>query len=196
MNSQPTILIVEDERELADTYAEWLAVDYNVEVAYSAAAAIDKLSNDLDVALLDRRLPGMSGNAIIDEIDQQNIDCRIAMITAVDPDFDILDMGFDEYLVKPVLKDKLKNCVNRLLRLKTYNDQFKESYSLATKQRLLEEEKSVAELDEHEDYHEAVSRLHELQEQIDGMFNEFTRDDYQLIYEELDANVATKGTQQ
>lgn len=164
-------------------------------MAYSAADAIDKLTDDLDAALLDRRLPGMSGNAIINEINQRDIDCRVAMITAVDPDFDILGMDFDEYLVKPVLKDELTNCVDRLLRLKTYDDQFKESYALATKQRLLEEEKSVAELDEHEEYHEAINRLHELQEQIDGMFDEFTRDDYQLIYEGLDANVARSRTQ-
>lgn len=67
-NPEPTILIVEDERELADTYAKWLLDDYSVTVAYSAADAIDKLTDDLDVALLDRRLPGMSGNAIINEI--------------------------------------------------------------------------------------------------------------------------------
>ncbi len=187
---------MEDERELADTYAEWLAVDYSVKVAYSASDAFEILTDDIDVAFLDGRLPEMSGNAIITEINQRNIECRIAMITAVDPDFDILDMDFDEYLVKPVLKDKLQNCVDRLLRLKTYDDQFKESYSLATKQRLLEEEKSVAELEEHDEYHEAMSRLHELQEEIDGMFDEFTRDDYQLIYEELDAKVASPGTQQ
>jgi DNA-binding response OmpR family regulator len=194
-NCQPTILIVEDERELADTYAEWLAADYEVIVTYSASSAIEKLTDDIDVALLDRRLPGMSGNAIIEQINHRNIECRIAMITAVDPDFDVLDMGFDEYLIKPVLKDDLTDCVNRLLRLKTYDEQFKESYALATKQRILENEKSVAELDEHQEYREAVSRLHELQEQIDGMFTEFTRDDYQLIYEELDANVAQSGTQ-
>lgn len=33
------------------------------------------------------------------------------MVTAVKPDFDIIDMGFDNYLVKPVSKDNLYTTV-------------------------------------------------------------------------------------
>lgn len=194
VNTKPTVLIVEDERELADTYAQWLADDYHVNVVYSGEDGINQLTNNLDIALLDRRLPDMSGNDIITEIQEREINCRVAMITAVDPDFDILRMNFDEYLVKPVLKDNLNNCVTRLLRLKEYDEQFKESYALAVKQQLLEEQKPVAELEENEEYHEALHRLHELQDRLDVTFDEFTSEDYELIYKNLIADIPTTGT--
>lgn len=193
-NKKPAVLIVEDERELADTYVQWLAGDYHVDVVYSGNDAINQLTNDLDIALLDRRLPDMSGNEIITEIQEREINCRVAMITAVDPDFDILQMNFDEYLVKPVLKDNLTKCVNRLLRLKEYDEQFKESYALAVKQQLLEEQKPVAELEENDEYHEALHRLHELQDRLDVTFDEFTSEDYELIYKNLKAYLPTTGT--
>lgn len=193
-NKKPAVLIVEDERELADTYVQWLAGDYHVDVAYSGNDAINQLTNDLDIALLDRRLPDMSGNEIITEIQEREINCRVAMITAVDPDFDILQMNFDEYLVKPVLKDDLTKCVNRLLRLKEYDKQFKESYALAVKQQLLEEQKPVAELEENDEYHDALQRLHELQDRLDVTFDEFTSEDYELIYKNLKAYLPTTGT--
>lgn len=72
------------------------------------------MSTEVDVVLLDRRLPDMMGEELIPEVREQNPDVGIAMVTAVHPDFDILDMGFDDYLTKPVDKHALTELVHTL----------------------------------------------------------------------------------
>ncbi len=44
----------------------------------------------------------MSGDEVLDTIAERGIDPAVVMVTAVDPDFDIVEMPFDEYLTKPV----------------------------------------------------------------------------------------------
>jgi len=59
------------------------------------------IDETVDVVLLDRMMPGMSGQEVLAAIRERGLDCRVAMVTAVDADFDVIEMGFDEYLGKP-----------------------------------------------------------------------------------------------
>jgi len=104
----PLVLVVEDEPDLADLYAAWLGDEYRVRTAYGGQEALDELDeadDEVDAILLDRRMPGLSGDEVLAAVRERGIDCRVAMVTAVEPDFDILKMGFDDYLVKPVTSD-------------------------------------------------------------------------------------------
>ena len=99
-----TVLVVEDERGLADMYATWLAeAGYQTRVAYDGPDAMNELSPELDIALLDRRLPRMTGDDILDEIRDRNYHCEVAMVTAVDPDIDIVGMRYDTHR-SPVMR--------------------------------------------------------------------------------------------
>lgn len=180
-----TVMIVEDEEELADTYARWLEADYAVHTAYTGKEAIDSLSEEIDVVLLDRRLPDIPGQEVLAELHSRGIDCRVAMITAVDPDFDIIDMDFEDYIVKPVLKSELQDIVDRLIRLSTYDKRFQESFAIASKIEVLDNEKTHAELSANEDYEALRHRLNELQEGIDDLFSEFDHRDFTTVYSEL-----------
>lgn len=53
------VLVVEDERLLADAIAEWLRdATHAVDLAYDGAAALERVGvNDYDVVVLDRDLP-------------------------------------------------------------------------------------------------------------------------------------------
>jgi DNA-binding response OmpR family regulator len=110
-----TVLVVEDERGLADMYATWLAeAGYETQVAYDGPDAMEALSPELDIALLDRRLPRMTGDDILDEIRDRNYHCEVAMVTAVDPDVDIVGMRYDEYITKPIKREQITETVERL----------------------------------------------------------------------------------
>ena len=164
---ETTILIVDDESAVTDVYAAHLESVYDVRTAYDGSEALEKLDTDVDAVLLDRRMPGMSGDEVLSHIREEEYDVRVAMVTAVDPDFDILDMGFDDYVVKPVSRDELFETVDRLLAYSTYDDTFQEYFSLVSKRAALETSKSQSALETNEEYHDLTERIEDLEGDLD-----------------------------
>jgi len=158
----PVVLIVEDEPDVAETYRLWLAGDYDVRMAEDGDEGMERLDGDVDVVLLDRMMPGLSGDQVLEQIRDGGFDCRVAMVTAVEPDFDILEMGFDAYLCKPIKSDELHTTVDNLLERSEYDDLLQEYYSLVEKRATLETTKSSAELNENEEYAELEERVEQL----------------------------------
>lgn len=150
--SPPTVLVVEDEPDLLDLYATWLRSAYSVKTASSGEDALQVLDNRTDIVLLDRRMPDMTGDQTLQAIRERGYTCPVAMVTAVDPDFDIIELGCDEYLTKPVSKGEMRETVDRLRKWTTYNDQLREYYSLVSQKALLGTEKSPSSLDASEEY--------------------------------------------
>ena len=182
----PLVLVVEDERDLADLYATWLRDEYRVRVAYGGREAIDELDDEVDIALLDRRMPDLSGDETLEAIREEGVDCRVAMVTAVEPDFDVVEMGFDDYLVKPVSRDALKDTVENLLLRNTYDEGIQELFALASKKALLESEKDPATLDANEEYRELSERVAELRGDLDETLATFDDDhDIDAMYRDL-----------
>jgi DNA-binding response OmpR family regulator len=100
------VLVVEDERVLADAIAtglrrEALAVD----VAYDGAGALERTSvNEYDVVVLDRDLPRVHGDDVCKQLVAQRYPARIIMLTAageLDDKVEGLTLGADDYLPKP-----------------------------------------------------------------------------------------------
>ena len=200
-DDQPVVLIVEDEPDLADLYATWLDAEYDVRVAYGGREALDKLDEDVEVVLLDRRMPDLSGDEALSEIRSRGYDCRVSMVTAVEPDFDIVAMGFDDYLVKPVSKDALHETVSNLLLRNAYDDGVQDLFSLASKKALLESEKGPAALKESEEYRELDEQLVELRAELDETLSQFDEGDemsalYRDIGEDADHDDADSDSNQ
>jgi DNA-binding response OmpR family regulator len=100
------VLVVEDERLLADAIAEGLRRQtMAVDVAYDGDAALERLAgNDYDVVVLDRDLPIVSGDEVCTTIVDSGFDTRILMLTAataVTQRVAGLGLGADDYLTKP-----------------------------------------------------------------------------------------------
>lgn len=182
-----TTLVVEDEEDLAQLYAQWLRSEYRVRVAYSGEQAIESLDESVDIVLLDRRMPGISGDEVLKTILDQNYTCRVAMVTAVEPDFDIIDMGFDDYLVKPVSTQELHTTVRRLLKRSTYDARLKRYASLVSKKSALEAEKPPSELDSNERYNELTREIEDLRSSVDGIVEEFDTDDVAAVLRDITA---------
>lgn len=151
-SGKPTVLVVEDERELADLYAVWLGDEYDVRVAYDYQTALAAADEDVAVALLDRRLPEGSGDEVLAGVRERRLDCRVAMITAVDPGLDVVDLGFDDYLVKPVKPDDLRATVEGLLRRSEYDDLLQEQFAVSSKIAALEAHQSEQKLETSDEY--------------------------------------------
>jgi DNA-binding response OmpR family regulator len=100
------VLVVEDERVLADAIAtglrrETLAVD----IAYDGAGALERTSvNEYDVVVLDRDLPKVHGDEVCRRLVAERNPARILMLTAagdLDDKVEGLSIGADDYLSKP-----------------------------------------------------------------------------------------------
>ncbi|MQA82142.1 MAG: response regulator [Streptosporangiales bacterium] len=100
------VLVVEDERLLADAVADGLRKHaMAVDVAYDGDAALERLAvNDYDVVVLDRDLPRVSGDQVCAALVESASDTRILMLTAataVAQRVTGLGLGADDYLTKP-----------------------------------------------------------------------------------------------
>ncbi|WP_255195973.1 response regulator [Halorarius litoreus] len=182
---QATVLVVEDEPALVDIYTHWLSDTYTVLTANGGEEALEQLSDSVDVALLDRLMPGMAGEEVLAAIRVRSVQCRVAMVTAVEPDFDILEMGFDDYLTKPVSKDQLLETVERLLARGSFAEMERELYSLASKRALLETTKSRSELQRSEEYQQLQTRMTELREELDTSMPEMGNGEFVAMVREL-----------
>lgn len=100
------ILVVEDERDLADLVAMGLRRHaMAVDVVYDGEAATERLAvNDYDVLVLDRDLPGIPGDVICRDLVRAGARTRVLMLTAaasVPERVAGLGLGADDYLPKP-----------------------------------------------------------------------------------------------
>lgn len=168
------VLVVDDEQRLADLFATWLRPERDVEVAYDGEQALEKFDESVSVVLLDRRMPGLSGDEVLDEIRSRPSEARVVMVTAVDPDFDIIDLGFDDYVVKPVGKEDLVDIVEKMEGRAQYDRDIQQYYSLASKKALLESEKPVSELEGNEEYQQLLEEFESLGEDVDKAVEELS----------------------
>ena len=168
-----TVLVVDDESEVADVYALRLRNNYETETAYGGSQALERLDDDIDVVLLDRRMPDVGGDEVLEEIRARDISTRVIMITAVDPDFDIIDMPFDDYLCKPVEKDDLVAAIDQQLAARRYDSRLTEYLEVTSKLALLEGEKTAQTLEESEGVESLKRRAEELKDEMDDALSEF-----------------------
>ncbi|MEY7847624.1 response regulator transcription factor [Natrarchaeobius sp. A-rgal3] len=167
MSDELDVLVVDDEARLADLFATWLETEWAVDTAYDGEEALEKMADSIEVVLLDRRMPGLSGDDVLEAIRDDGYDCRVVMVTAVDPDFDIIEMGFDDYLVKPVSKDELLEIVDEVSNRSEYESDILEYYALVSKKALLESEKADRVLSTNEEYQQLRERIEDLEERVD-----------------------------
>jgi DNA-binding response OmpR family regulator len=132
-DEEPVVLVVDDEQPVLEFYASCLEDDYRVRTAADGESALVELDPVVDVVLLDRRMPGLSGDDVLEHITDWHADCRVAMVTAVDPDASVVELPFDDYLTKPVSRDELLDTVERLLLLTEYERLLGEYTAVANK---------------------------------------------------------------
>ncbi|GAA0279152.1 HalX domain-containing protein [Halobacterium noricense] len=184
-DEEARVLVVDDDEALTDVYAEWLSERYAVQTATTGEAALHELDDAVDVVLLDRRMPGLSGEDVLDRIRHAEYDCRVAMVTGVRPNTDVVDLGFDEYLLKPVDRDDLHDVVDTLLDRSAYDDRLQELYALSSKRALLESEADDGDLELDESYQELVARIQELRDRIDDTMDGFGFDDFRVAFRDV-----------
>jgi DNA-binding response OmpR family regulator len=178
-----TVLVVDDESEVADVYSLRLRDHFDTRVAYSGEQALAEMDVDIDVVLLDRRMPDISGDEVLEEIREKGYDCRVIMLTAVDPGLDIVDMPFDDYLCKPVEKMNLVDAIEQQLDAMRYDEKLSEYLELTSKLALLETELSPEEAEENEELDRLQEEADELRAELNGALDNL--DDIESAFSEI-----------
>ncbi len=120
------ILIVEDEKKLADALAQGLSrKGYAVDILGDGEKAVTRISlhrSDYDLIILDLMIPGLDGKSVCKSIRDMEITIPILVLTArneTESKVDLLLCGADDYLVKPFSFEELIARVHTLLRRPT-----------------------------------------------------------------------------
>ncbi|MXR53153.1 response regulator [Halovenus sp. WSH3] len=165
-----TVLIVEDQEGLAEAYEAVVEMEYDARVATSGEQALERVDDGVDVVLLDRRMPGMSGDQVLAEFVERGIAAKVAMLTAVEPDTDIVEMACDDYVTKPIDNDELLGLVDTLLKRSEYDRRIQRFFRLAAKKAALEQ----ADKESTDEYERLVSDMAELREEIGSGLEEMS----------------------
>lgn len=173
VTASPTVLVVDDEREVADIYALRLDDDYETRTAYSGPEALEAIDEGIDIVLLDRRMPEVSGDAVLAEIRDRGYDCRVIMLTAINPGPDIVDMAFDDYLCKPIEKDDLVKAIEQQLLVQRHDGRLGEYFELRSKLSLLEPQHP----DGSDELEQLRQRAERLEAELEDLLDEHAPDD-------------------
>jgi len=160
------ILIVEDQRRLVEAFAGWLGRTHSVQTAYTGEGALDAVDEGVDIVLLDRRLPDMPGNAVLEEFQRRGLDPQVAMVSAVEPDEEILGFDIDEYVRKPVTCAEMAEIVETLADRQRLDPELRTYLAELSKKRALEAEQPVSWLASSRRYQRLVETLAAKREEL------------------------------
>jgi len=159
----PKALLVDDEKEVADAYALRLRDLCAVETVYDGESALQLIDEqEVDIVLLDRHMPGMSGDEVLKRLTERSFSGRVIMVTAIDPGFDVLDMPFDDYLCKPIEREDVREAVRQQCTILGY-ETLGEYFSVESKRSVIEAELPKEKREEHEQYQQSTERAEQLE---------------------------------
>ena len=120
------ILIVEDERELADSMAAFLqSNDYHCDLASDFAQALEKVHlNHYDCIIVDIMLPDGNGLELVRELKKNHSDSGVIIVSAknaLDDKITGLQIGADDYLTKPFYLPELAARIQAVIRRRRFN---------------------------------------------------------------------------
>lgn len=183
-----TVLVVDDDPACRSLHEAWLTDRYEVATATDGEEALERLEG-MDVVLLDREMPGPNGPAVAEEIDERAADPFVVIVSAVEPDFDIVEMPIDEYVTKPVTGEELRSVVDTMLSRAECQDLLREFYSLASRKATLEVQKNAAELAESDEYGALTTELEETRVEVRELLAEMDGEWHRTIHWALDGEV-------
>lgn len=183
--TEPVVLAIDDDRCILETYELWLGSDFDVRTARGGVSGLEQCDESVDVVLLDRMMPDLSGDEVLDRLEGLPGNQRVVMITALDPDFDIVDMSFDAYVTKPVTEQSLRSTIETVLERERYSEQLRTYYSLVERRATLRAAKDDQTLDESERYQALLDRIERLEGLLGDLVADIDHDDFVMLAGEV-----------
>jgi len=119
---KPSILIVDDERDIRNSLSRYLSNQYNTFSASNGCEAINIIRDNHDIKLIisDIEMPEMDGIELLMKINEYKLDIPTIFLSGssiVNAEVDAMRLGAYDYLTKPVdmdcLERSIKSAVHR-----------------------------------------------------------------------------------
>lgn len=104
--SKNSVLIADDDAGLRETMKYWLSDRWTVLEAGDGQEVLETLDDTVDVLVLDRDMPKVSGPEVVDQIDQTSFEGTVIVVSAYEPDTHLDETDVDGYITKPVERDQ------------------------------------------------------------------------------------------
>lgn len=166
MTGSLTILIVDDNEGCRDLYALWLD-DSEIRTAANGMEAVEEIDAGVDLVLLDRNMPGPTGEEVAEQLREQGYDGHIVMVSSEAADFDVLSYPIDDYVQKPVEESTLRSVVDRYERQQSYRESLEEFFALSSKLAAIESNLSAGERVANEEYDRLKRRVERKRAEVD-----------------------------
>lgn len=134
----PTVLLADDETPLLEMYELFLGEAHDVITAADGDEVLEHVDESIDVVILDRRMPRVAGDEALATLRERGYEMPVAMVSAVAPDSDIIEMSLDAYLTKPLDSEELQTLVELLVARQDIDEHSRNFLRLASKKAALE----------------------------------------------------------
>jgi len=113
-------------------------------------------------------MPTLSGDEVLEAFRERGLDMPVAMMTAVAPDTDIVDMPFDDYLVKPVSQDDILDAVDEMLARSDFETDVRDYFAMSSTEAALSarEPEELRDTEELEGLREEITEQYEAYEPV------------------------------
>jgi PAS domain S-box-containing protein len=157
--SGPTVLVIDDDEDFVDAQADLLRSEYAVRTAYGGESGVEAFDETVDVVVLDREMPDLHGDEVAQQLQQQNGNAQILMTTGIDPDVDIIELGIDDYVTKPIHGTEMLDHVEEALERMEYNDTLQGYFSLANKRDVMADDPELRETEKFSELRSVVDQM-------------------------------------
>lgn len=171
MPDAPVVLLVENDPELVERHAEWLEAEYAVRTAIDGETALERFDADVDVVLLDRQLPDMSGGGLIGRIRTREGDPAIGMLVGREPDRRVRQLDVDEFAVTPLDRGAFQTLAAQLDRRRAVDEAIEAYLSLLDRKHELESRADTADIDADTDYRAVSGELFARRRQLESLLD-------------------------
>ncbi len=115
----PNILVVDDEVNVIESFQQLLEDDYKVLTATNGEEALEKVAKEnLDIVLLDIRMPGMDGIEVLRRIEEMRENVDVIMVSAVNTmktAIEAMKLGAYDYITKPFEAEEVVVSIGKAL---------------------------------------------------------------------------------
>lgn len=109
-----SVLIIENERMVTTVLADYFPDSYDVRSVQTGEEAIEEYTDNTDLLIVDRKLNGISGDEVAARIRAEHERQLILCVSGVEPNNDIYELRYDDYIHKPIKEDEMKARVDLL----------------------------------------------------------------------------------
>ncbi|OUJ18576.1 Rec domain [Methanonatronarchaeum thermophilum] len=174
------VLIIEDNPDELELFEEILKDQYQVTTAGDGEEGLQKISPETDLVLLDRMMPGIDGGEVLKKI-RKNKNPEISqtpviLLTALDPDLDIIEMEFNDYINKPISPKNLRKKIKETISISEYDTQIDQYYSTINKIEKLRENLDEDILRKNKEYQELKRKKQKQQKKVDKSLQKLMKD--------------------